>query len=149
MVRICKNCGFENQDSYDFCAKCGTPLVEGLQPNTFFVYRNVEQGISRKFIIISYIITIFFSFGGFFMDLVARNTSMGFFSFFGFFMPFSFLYHAAAGADAFVPRINSPPRILQLPEPSGRNGWRSHRYWPGIPGRGTFQARCLSPVRPG
>lgn len=88
MVRICKNCGFENQDSYDFCAKCGTPLVEGLQPNTFFVYRNVEQGISRKFIIISYIITIFFSFGGFLMDLVARNTSMGFFSFFGFFMPF-------------------------------------------------------------
>ena len=69
MVRICKNCGFENQDSYDFCAKCGTPLVEGLQPNTFFVYRNVEQGISRKFIIISYIITIFFSFGGFLMDL--------------------------------------------------------------------------------
>lgn len=88
MVRICKNCGFENQDSYDFCAKCGTPLVEGLQPNTFFVYRNMEHGISRKFIIISYIITIFFSFGGFLMDLVARNTSMGFFSFFGFFMPF-------------------------------------------------------------
>lgn len=88
MVRICKNCGFENQDSYDFCAKCGTPLVEGLQPNTFFVYRNVEHGISRKFIIISYITTIFFSFGGFLMDLVARNTSMGFFSFFGFFMPF-------------------------------------------------------------
>ena len=88
MVRICKNCGFENQDSYDFCAKCGTPLVEGLQPNTFFVYRNVEQGISRKFVIISDIITIFFSFGGFLMDLVARNTSMGFFSFFGFFMPF-------------------------------------------------------------
>lgn len=88
MVRICKNCEFENQDSYDFCAKCGTPLVEGLQPNTFFVYRNVEQGISRKFIIIAYIITIFFSFGGFLMDLVARNTSMGFFSFFGFFMPF-------------------------------------------------------------
>ena len=88
MVRICKNCGFEIQDSYDFCAKCGTPLVEGLQPNTFFVYRNVEQGIGRKFIIISYIITIFFSFGGFLMDLVARNTSMGFFSFFGFFMPF-------------------------------------------------------------
>ena len=88
MVRICKNCGFENQDSYDFCAKCGTPLVEGLQPNTFFVYRTVEQGISRKFIIISYIITIFFSFGGLLMDLVARNTSMGFFSFFGFFMPF-------------------------------------------------------------
>lgn len=88
MVRICKNCGFENQDSYDFCAKCGTPLVERLQPNTFFVYRNVEQGISRKFIIISYIITIFFSFGGFLMDLVAKNISMGFFSFFGFFMPF-------------------------------------------------------------
>ena len=88
MVRICKNCGFENQDSYDFCAKCGTPLVEGLQPNTFFVYRNVEQGISRKFIIISYIITIFFSFGGFLMDMVARNNSMGFFSFFAFFIPF-------------------------------------------------------------
>ena len=88
MVRICKNCGFENQDSYDFCAKCGTPLVEGLQPNTFFVYRNVEQGISRKFIIISYIITIFFTFGGFLMDLVAINTSMGYFSLFGFFMPF-------------------------------------------------------------
>ena len=39
MTRLCKNCGFENQDDYDFCAKCGTPLVEGLKPRQFKVYR--------------------------------------------------------------------------------------------------------------
>lgn len=91
MTRICKNCKFENQDSYDFCAKCGTPLVEGLRPNTVFVYRNVEPTINKRFIIISYLITILFSFGGFLIDLVAKHTSMGFFSFFGFFMPFFLL----------------------------------------------------------
>ncbi len=91
MTRICKNCKFENQDSYDFCAKCGTPLVEGLKPNTVFVYRNAEPAINKKFLIISYLITIIFSFGGFIIDLVAKHTSMGFFSFFGFFMPFFLL----------------------------------------------------------
>ncbi len=91
MTRICKNCKFENQDSYDFCAKCGTPLVEGLKPNTVFVYRNAEPTINKKFLIISYLITIVFSFGGFIIDLVAKHTSMGFFSFFGFFMPFFLL----------------------------------------------------------
>jgi hypothetical protein len=91
MTRICKNCKFENQDSYDFCAKCGTPLVEGLKPNTVFVYRNAEPAINKKFLIISYLITIVFSFGGFIIDLVAKHTSMGFFSFFGFFMPFFLL----------------------------------------------------------
>lgn len=91
MTRICKNCKFENQDSYDFCAKCGTPLVEGLKPNTVFVYRNAEPTINKKFLIISYLITIIFSFGGFIIDLVAKHTSMGFFSFFGFFMPFFLL----------------------------------------------------------
>ncbi len=89
MTRICKNCKFKNQDSYDFCAKCGTPLVEGLKPNTFFVYQ--KPIISNKFIIISYLITILFSFGGFIIDLIAKHTSMGFFSFFGFFMPFFLL----------------------------------------------------------
>ena len=91
MTRICKNCKFENQDSYDFCAKCGIPLVEGLKPNTVFVYRNAEPTINKKFLIISYLITIIFSFGGFIIDLVAKHTSMGFFSFFGFFMPFFLL----------------------------------------------------------
>lgn len=91
MTRICKNCKFENQDSYDFCAKCGTPLVEGLKPNTVFVYRNAEPTINKKFLIISYLITMVFSFGGFIIDLVAKHTSMGFFSFFGFFMPFFLL----------------------------------------------------------
>lgn len=91
MTRICKNCDFENQDSYDYCAKCGTPLVEGLQPKNFVVYKNVETSINKKFLIISYVVTIIFSFGGFIMDLIAKHTSMGFFSFFGFFMPFFLL----------------------------------------------------------
>ncbi|WP_299524159.1 zinc ribbon domain-containing protein [uncultured Methanobrevibacter sp.] len=91
MTRICKNCNFENQDNYDYCAKCGTPLVEGLSPKTFIVYKNVETTINKKFLIISYLITIIFSFGGFVIDLIAKHTSMGFFSFFGFFMPFFLL----------------------------------------------------------
>ena len=38
MTRICSNCEFENQDDYDFCAKCGTPLVDGVGQNNFILY---------------------------------------------------------------------------------------------------------------
>lgn len=91
MSRVCKNCGFENKDEYDFCAKCGNPLVEGLSPSTFFVYRDAEPIISKKFIIASYIITFIFSFGGFIIDSLINKQSLVFFSFFGFFMPFLLL----------------------------------------------------------
>ena len=52
MTRICSNCEFENQDDYDFCAKCGAPLVEGLQPNNIRVIR-VDARVNKKAIIIS------------------------------------------------------------------------------------------------
>ena len=48
MTRICKNCSFENQDDYDYCAKCGTPLVEGVQPRQFYVYRQEMPQINKK-----------------------------------------------------------------------------------------------------
>ena len=61
MTRICKNCEFINQDDYDFCAKCGTPLVEGLKPRQVHVYKVEQLPINKKALIIAYIITIFLS----------------------------------------------------------------------------------------
>lgn len=87
MTRICSNCEFENQDDYDFCAKCGTPLVEGVQPKNFIVYHTQPQ-LNRKAIIISYIITIFLSWSGFVVSVLLKNSHMGVFTFFGFFLPF-------------------------------------------------------------
>ena len=88
MTRICENCGFVNQDDYDFCAKCGKPLVEGLKPNKVYVYRAEELPINRKAIIAAYIVTIFLSWSGFIISIISKHTRMGVFAFFGFFMPF-------------------------------------------------------------
>lgn len=88
MVRLCEKCGFENQDDYDYCAKCGTPLVEGLKPKSVFIYNRQNPPINKKAIIASYIITIFLSWSGFVFGLIAKNTSLATFTFFGFFMPF-------------------------------------------------------------
>jgi hypothetical protein len=88
MTRICENCKFENQDDYDFCAKCGTPLVEGVQPKNFIVFRNELPPVNNKAIIASYIVTIFLSWSGFIVGTFLKNTSLSFFTFFGFFMPF-------------------------------------------------------------
>ena len=88
MVRNCENCGFVNQDDYDYCAKCGTPLVEGLKPKQVFVYRHQQPQINRKALIAAYIATIFLSWSGFVVGLFQKNTLMTTFTFFGFFMPF-------------------------------------------------------------
>jgi len=88
MTRICENCKFENQDDYDFCAKCGTPLVEGVQPKNFIVFRNELPPVNNKAIIASYIVTIFLSWSGFIVGTFLKNTNLSFFTFFGFFMPF-------------------------------------------------------------
>ena len=87
MTRICSNCEFENQDDYDFCAKCGAPLVEGVQPKNIIVY-HAQPKLNRKAIIISYIITIFLSWSGFIVTVLLKNSHMGVFTFFGFFLPF-------------------------------------------------------------
>lgn len=88
MVRKCKRCGFENQDEYDFCAKCGTPLVEGLKPKQVFVYKSQQPSINKKALVAAYIVTIFLSWSGFVVGIIAKNTLMATFTFFGFFMPF-------------------------------------------------------------
>lgn len=88
MTRICNNCGYENKDDYDYCAKCGTPLVEGLKPKQVFVYRPEDVQINKKALIISYIVTIILSWSGFVVCLISKNTSIAAFTFFGFFMPF-------------------------------------------------------------
>lgn len=88
MTRICKKCGFENQDDYDFCAKCGTPLVEGLRPNQVYVYKADQLQINRKAIVAAYIITIFLSWSGFVVGLISKQTNLAVFTFFGFSMPF-------------------------------------------------------------
>ncbi len=88
MTRTCKNCGFENQDYYDYCAKCGTPLIEGAQPKQFYVYRPQAPQINKKALIAAYIVTIFLSWSGFVIGLISKHTHLAVFTFFGFFMPF-------------------------------------------------------------
>ena len=88
MTRLCKNCEFVNQDDYDFCAKCGTPLVEGVQPKNVYVIKAEDLPINKKAMIVAYILTIFLSWSGFIVGIIAKNTHMAVFTFFGFFMPF-------------------------------------------------------------
>lgn len=88
MTRICENCQFENQDEYDFCAKCGTPLVEGLKPRQLYVYKPEQLQVNKKAIVAAYIITIFLSWSGFVVGLISKHTNLAVFTFFGFFMPF-------------------------------------------------------------
>ena len=88
MTRTCENCGFVNQDYYDFCAKCGTPLVEGLKPRQVYVYRSELPQINKKALIAAYIATIFLSWSGFVAGLISKHTNLAVFTFFGFFMPF-------------------------------------------------------------
>lgn len=88
MTRLCSNCGFENQDDYDFCAKCGTPLVEGVRPGNFIVYQNQEPPANNKAIIAAYLITILLSWSGFIFKVIFNNTRLSAVTFFGFFMPF-------------------------------------------------------------
>lgn len=87
MTRICSKCEYENQEDYDFCAKCGNPLIEGVQPKNFIVYK-AQPRINKKTIAISYIITIFLSWSGFIVSILSKHSSMGIFAFFGFFLPF-------------------------------------------------------------
>ena len=91
MTRTCKNCGFVNQDDYDFCAKCGTPLVEGLQPKNVYVYRADQLQVNKKALAAAYIMTIFLSWSGFIVGLISKQTHFAVFTFFGFFMPFYLL----------------------------------------------------------
>ncbi len=89
MTRICKNCNFENQDDYDFCAKCGTPLMGQAKPKQVYVYNSQQlPAINRKALIAAYITTIFLSWSGFVAGIISKNTIFTAFTFFGFFMPF-------------------------------------------------------------
>ena len=88
MTRKCNNCGFENQDEYDYCAKCGIPLVEGVQPKQFYVYHAQQPKINKRNLLISYFVTIFLSWGGVIFWLISKFTGFTMLTFFGFFMPF-------------------------------------------------------------
>jgi uncharacterized membrane protein YvbJ len=81
MTRTCENCGFVNQDDYDFCAKCGTPLVEGLQPRNVYVYRADQLQVNKKALAAAYIITIFLSWSGFVVSLISKQTHLAVFTF--------------------------------------------------------------------
>lgn len=89
MVRICKNCGYENKDEYDFCAKCGTPLAENAVPPNMVL--ELQENTKRRLIIISYIITIVLSWGGVLVYFLRGKYAVGYLGFFGAFMPFYLL----------------------------------------------------------
>ena len=91
MVRICSNCEFVNQDDYDFCAKCGTPLVKGVEPKNFIVFKPESNKVNKKALIFSYIVTIVLSWSGFVIGLISKNSTVISFIFFGFFIPFYLL----------------------------------------------------------
>lgn len=88
MTRVCPKCGYENSDDFNFCAKCGTPLVENPQMPPQMGVPVVTKAMKRKLIIISYIITIFLSWGGVVIALLGLKSSIGVIGFFGIFMPF-------------------------------------------------------------
>ena len=88
MTRLCKNCEFVNQDDYDFCAKCGHPLVEGVQSPQIQFYNIEDFPINKKAVVVAYIITIFLSWSGVIAGILSKHTNLAVFTFFGFFMPF-------------------------------------------------------------
>lgn len=87
MVRICNNCGYENKNEYNFCAKCGTQLTDDID-YTQIGLPILSPKVKKHLIIISYIITIIFSWSGVVIYLLNRNFAIGYIGFFGIFMPF-------------------------------------------------------------
>lgn len=88
MTRICKNCEFENQDEYDFCAKCGNPLVENLRPAQVRIYNVEYPPLNKKAVLAAYLITIILSWSGFIVGIISKHIHLAVFTFFGLFMPF-------------------------------------------------------------
>ena len=88
MTRICKKCEFINQDDYDYCAKCGEPLIEGAEPKNFIIFKAEDLPVNKKAIILSYIVTLVLSWSGFVVGIISKTTNMAVVTFFGFFMPF-------------------------------------------------------------
>lgn len=78
MTKICSNCGFENPDTNNYCGNCGNSLFTMVSPNI-----NPDN-----LIIISYILTIIFSWGGLIINFLFNFSNFGFFSFIGIFVPF-------------------------------------------------------------
>ena len=76
MTRQCEKCGVVNKDEYDFCAKCGNPLIEGVQPKNFIVFKPEDVRINKKAVILSYIVTIFLSWSGAIVGLLAKNSHL-------------------------------------------------------------------------
>ncbi|MCL2686925.1 MAG: zinc-ribbon domain-containing protein [Methanobrevibacter sp.] len=77
MVKICPYCGFENLDNSNFCSKCGRTLLFK-EKNVAIDYKNL--------IIVSYVLTIVFSWGGLIFNKLFND--FGFIGFIGLFLPF-------------------------------------------------------------
>ena len=78
MSKICQNCGSQNPEENNFCGSCGKPLFS----------LDLKENDSSNLIIISYILTIIFSWGGLILNFLFNFSNFGFFSFFGIFIPF-------------------------------------------------------------
>ena len=78
MVKICPHCACENQDNFNFCSNCGKSLLFNEKENVAIDY--------KKLIMISYGITILFSWGGLIFNAIFNN--FGFIGFLGLFLPF-------------------------------------------------------------
>ena len=91
MTRICTKCGYENDDSFNFCAKCGTSLIEGVETPQFDVVMPLSGRQKRNIIILSYVITIALAWGGLVIKLLLSQSHISFIGFFGLFLPFYML----------------------------------------------------------
>lgn len=78
MVKVCHYCRGENQDNFNFCSNCGRPLILKEEENFDFDY--------KKLVIVSYIVTILFSWGGLIFHAIFN--SFGFIGLIGLFLPF-------------------------------------------------------------
>ena len=88
MSRTCPKCGYKNSDDFNFCAKCGTLLVENPSIPPRIGVQPLSKSMKRKLIISSYIITIFLSWSGVLIAVLGLKNSFGIIGFFGIFMPF-------------------------------------------------------------
>lgn len=85
MVKTCKHCGWENQENAAFCSSCGKSLSKQEEDNKEEKYMGFDY---KKLIILSYIVSIAFTWGGVIFNILVNRHGVGFFGFIGLFLPF-------------------------------------------------------------
>ncbi|RBQ23558.1 hypothetical protein ALNOE001_08330 [Candidatus Methanobinarius endosymbioticus] len=81
MTKKCPYCRCENQANFNYCSNCGRSLYR----DNSGVYSEKTSNNNKKLIVVSYIITILFSWGGLLLNVLFSGH--GYFGFIGIFLP--------------------------------------------------------------